>query len=61
MAGLLVFASLTAWTLVCLIIRNRFQFAAIPSGISPTARGRLAVTPELRNQPHQTMLFVFGP
>jgi len=60
MAGLLVFASLTAWTLACLIIRNRSQFVAILSGISPIARGLLALTPELRNQPNQTMLFVFG-
>jgi alcohol dehydrogenase (cytochrome c) len=36
------------------------QFVAILSGISPIARGLLALTPELRDQPNQTMLFVFG-
>ena len=33
---------------------------AILSGISPIARGLLALTPELRDQPNQTMLLVFG-
>jgi alcohol dehydrogenase (cytochrome c) len=36
------------------------QFVAILSGMSPIARGLLAHTPELRDQPNPTMLFVFG-
>jgi alcohol dehydrogenase (cytochrome c) len=36
------------------------QYVAILSGISNISKGRLALTPELRDQRNQTMLFVFG-
>jgi alcohol dehydrogenase (cytochrome c) len=36
------------------------QYVAILSGMSAIARAQLARTPELHNQPNQTMLFVFG-
>ena len=36
------------------------QYIAILSGISNISKGRLALTPELREQRNQTMLFVFG-
>jgi len=36
------------------------QYIAILSGISNISKGRLALTPELRDQRNQTMLFVFG-
>jgi alcohol dehydrogenase (cytochrome c) len=39
---------------------NGRQFVAILSGMSPIARGLLARTSELRDQPNPTMLFVFG-
>ena len=36
------------------------QYVAILSGLSRVSRGRLVLTPELREMRHQTMLFVFG-
>ena len=36
------------------------QYIAVLSGISNISKGRLALTPELRDQRNQTMLFVFG-
>ena len=36
------------------------QYIAILSGMSPIARALLARTPELREQPNRTTLFVFG-
>jgi alcohol dehydrogenase (cytochrome c) len=36
------------------------QYIAILSGISNISKGRLLLTPELRDQRNQTMLFVFG-
>jgi alcohol dehydrogenase (cytochrome c) len=36
------------------------QYIAILSGISNISKGRLALTPELRDQRNQTTLFVFG-
>ena len=36
------------------------QYVAILSGLSRVSRNRLALTPELREMRHQTMLFVFG-
>jgi alcohol dehydrogenase (cytochrome c) len=36
------------------------QYVAILSGLSRQSRGRLALTPELREMRNQTMLFVFG-
>ena len=36
------------------------QYIAILSGISNISKGRLRLTPELREQRNQTMLFVFG-
>jgi len=36
------------------------QYIAILSGISNISKGRLALTPELRDQRNQTSLFVFG-
>jgi hypothetical protein len=37
------------------------QYVAILSGLSRVSRGRLVLTPELREMRHQTTLFVFGP
>src|SRR5712691_1549732 len=39
---------------------NGKQYVAIVSGPSPVSRGRLANTPELREQRHALVLFVFG-
>jgi alcohol dehydrogenase (cytochrome c) len=36
------------------------QYIAILSGISNISKGRLLLTPELRDQRNMTMLFVFG-
>jgi hypothetical protein len=36
------------------------QYVAIMSGLSRVSKGRLLLTPELREMRHQTMLFVFG-
>ena len=36
------------------------QYIAIASGLSGPARGKLNKTPELKNQPNATMLWVFG-
>jgi alcohol dehydrogenase (cytochrome c) len=36
------------------------QYVAILSGLSRQSKGRLALTPELREMRNQTMLFVFG-
>jgi alcohol dehydrogenase (cytochrome c) len=36
------------------------QFVAILSGLSLISKGRLTLTPELREMRHQTMLFVFA-
>jgi len=36
------------------------QYVAILSGLSRQSKGRLALTPELREMRHQTTLFVFG-
>jgi alcohol dehydrogenase (cytochrome c) len=36
------------------------QYIAIASGIGPVAKAKLARSPELKNQPNATMLFVFG-
>jgi alcohol dehydrogenase (cytochrome c) len=36
------------------------QYVAILSGISNITKGRHVLTPELREQRNQTMLFVFG-
>jgi len=36
------------------------QYIAIASGIGPVARAKLARSPEMRNQPNATMLYVFG-
>jgi alcohol dehydrogenase (cytochrome c) len=36
------------------------QYVAILSGLSRQSKGRLALTPELRDMRQQTMLFVFG-
>jgi hypothetical protein len=36
------------------------QYVAIVSGPSPAARARLANTPELREQRHAVVLYVFG-
>jgi alcohol dehydrogenase (cytochrome c) len=36
------------------------QYVAILSGLSRISKGRLVLTPELREMRHQTMLFVFG-
>jgi alcohol dehydrogenase (cytochrome c) len=36
------------------------QYIAIASGIGPVARAKLARSPEMKNQPNATMLFVFG-
>ena len=36
------------------------QYVAILSGLSTITKGRLALTPELRDMRNQTMLFVFG-
>ena len=36
------------------------QYVAILSGLSRVSKGRLALTPELREMRHQTTLFVFG-
>ena len=36
------------------------QYVAILSGLSRQSKGRLVLTPELREMRHQTMLFVFG-
>jgi alcohol dehydrogenase (cytochrome c) len=36
------------------------QYVAILSGLSQISKGRLTLTPELREMRHQTMLFVFG-
>jgi alcohol dehydrogenase (cytochrome c) len=36
------------------------QYIAIASGIGPVAKAKLARSPEMRNQPNATMLFVFG-
>ena len=39
---------------------NGKQYVAIVSGPSPVSRGRLANTPELRDQRHALVLYVFG-
>ena len=39
---------------------NGKQFVAILSGLSPIARGKHQLIPELRDQRNQTMLFVFS-
>jgi alcohol dehydrogenase (cytochrome c) len=36
------------------------QYIAIASGIGPVARAKLARSPEMKNQPNATMLYVFG-
>ena len=36
------------------------QYVAIMSGLSQISKGRLTLTPELREMRNQTMLFVFG-
>ena len=36
------------------------QYVAIMSGLSRISKGRLVLTPELREMRNQTMLFVFG-
>jgi alcohol dehydrogenase (cytochrome c) len=36
------------------------QYVAIMSGLSQISKGRLILTPELREMRNQTMLFVFG-
>jgi alcohol dehydrogenase (cytochrome c) len=36
------------------------QYIAIASGLGPVARAKLARSPEMRNQPNATMLYVFG-
>ena len=36
------------------------QYVAVMSGLSRVSKGRLTLTPELREMRHQTMLFVFG-
>jgi alcohol dehydrogenase (cytochrome c) len=36
------------------------QYVAIMSGLSQISKGRLVLTPELREMRNQTMLFVFG-
>jgi alcohol dehydrogenase (cytochrome c) len=36
------------------------QYIAIASGVGPVARAKLARSPEMRNQPNATMLYVFG-
>ena len=36
------------------------QYVAIMSGLSRISKGRLTLTPELREMRNQTMLFVFG-
>ena len=36
------------------------QYVAILSGLSRQSKGRLLLTPELRDMRHQTMLFVFS-
>ena len=36
------------------------QYVAIMSGLSRASKGRLTLTPELREMCNQTMLFVFG-
>jgi hypothetical protein len=36
------------------------QYIAILSGLSRQSKGRLALTPKLREMRHQTTLFVFG-
>jgi hypothetical protein len=37
------------------------RYVAIMSGLSQISKGRLVLTPELREMRNQTMLFVFGP
>jgi alcohol dehydrogenase (cytochrome c) len=39
---------------------NGKQYVAILSGLSPITRRKIALTPELKEQRNQTMLFVFG-
>jgi hypothetical protein len=39
---------------------NGRQFVAIVSGPSPVAKGRLANTPELKDQRNALVLYVFG-
>jgi alcohol dehydrogenase (cytochrome c) len=39
---------------------DRKQYIAIASGIGPVAKAKLARSPEMKNQPNATMLFVFG-
>jgi alcohol dehydrogenase (cytochrome c) len=39
---------------------NGKQYVAILSGLSPISKRRHGMTPELREQRNQTMLFVFG-
>jgi alcohol dehydrogenase (cytochrome c) len=36
------------------------QYVAIMSGLSRISKGRLVLTPDLREMRNQTMLFVFG-
>jgi alcohol dehydrogenase (cytochrome c) len=36
------------------------QYIAIASGVGPVAKAKLARSPEMKNQPNATMLFVFG-
>jgi alcohol dehydrogenase (cytochrome c) len=39
---------------------NGKQYIAIATGLSGPARGKLSKTPELKNFPQATMVFVFG-
>jgi alcohol dehydrogenase (cytochrome c) len=39
---------------------NGKQYVAFLTGLSRPSKGRLVLTPELRDMRHQTMLFVFG-
>ena len=39
---------------------NGKQYVAILSGLSPITKRKLGLTPELKEQRNQTMLFVFG-
>jgi alcohol dehydrogenase (cytochrome c) len=39
---------------------NGKQYVAILSGLSPISKRKIALTPELKEQRNQTMLFVFA-
>jgi alcohol dehydrogenase (cytochrome c) len=39
---------------------NGGQYVAIMSGLSRISKGKLVLTPDLREKRNQTMLFVFG-